>query len=413
MGYTKEALKGIAFVGLIRVATRILSFVKTIVIARILSPFEFGLFGIATLVLVFVEIITETGVNIFLVQKKDDVDKYINTSWIVSIIRGAFISLVIFISSSFIANFFKAPASLNLLILISAVPFLRGFINPSIVKFQKELRFSLEFYYRTSIFLIETVLSIILVILTKSVEGLVWGMIIAVFFEVILSHSMIKPRPTFSFNNQLFREVIGFGKWITASTIFNYFYQHGDDMAVGRLLGPRSLGIYDMAYRISLVPITDIADVIFRVTFPVYVKISDDLKRLRRAFLRSLFFVIILVLPISLALFYFPREIVLIVLGNKWIEVAPILQVLAIFAFVRAISVFSSTVFLSLGKQQITTLINFVGLLGLAITIIPFVMNWGLLGAAYSALVGTSLTIPVIFFNLYKTFFIKSLRPSD
>jgi len=407
MGYTKEALRGITFIGLIRVVTRVLSLVKTIVIARILSPYQFGLFGIATLVLVFVEILTETGVNIFLVQKKENIDKYIDTSWIVSIIRGGIISIVILASSSFVSNFFNAPNSFNLLLLISVVPFLRGFINPSIVKFQKELRFSLEFYFRTSTFFIETFFSIFLVILTKSVEGLIWGMIIAVFFEIFISHLMIKPRPILSFNPQLFKEVVGFGKWITASTIFNYFYQHGDDMAVGRILGPRFLGVYDMAYRISLIPITNIADVVFRVTFPVYVKISDDIQRLRRAFVRSLIFVILLVLPICSVLFFFPKEIISIILGDKWLEAASILRILAIFGFVRAISVFSSTVFLSLQKQNITTLISLVGLLGLGLTIVPFVIKWGLLGAAFSALFGTSLTIPVIVFNLYKIFYPK------
>lgn len=410
MGYTKEALKGLTFVGLIRVATRLLSFIKTVIIARILSPYQFGLFGIATLVLVFVEILTETGVNIFLVQNRKNVDEYINTAFLVSIVRGLVISAVILISSPFVAKFFNAPASYGLLLLIAIVPLLRGFINPSIVKFQKELKFSKEFYYRTSTFLMETIFSIILVILTRSVEGLVWGIIIGVIFEILFSLIFAKPRPTFSFNPMLFKEVIGFGKWITASTIFNYFYQHGDDMAVGRILGARSLGIYDMAYRISLIPITDIADVVFRVTFPFFVKISDDIQRLRRAFIRSLILVVLLVLPICLILFLFPEKIISLVLGNKWLDAVPVLRVLAIFGLIRAVSVFSSTIFLSLEKQNITTLISLVGLAGLGITIVPFVLKWGILGASYSALFGTSLTVPVIFYNIYKTFYKQSLQ---
>lgn len=404
MGYTKEALKGITFVGLIRILTRLFSFVKTIIVARILSPYDFGLFGIATLVLVFVEILTETGVNIFLVQNRKNVDDYISTSWLVSIIRGFIISIVIFLLSSFIANFFNAPASRNLLFLISVVPLLRGFINPSVVKFQKDLRFSTEFFYRSSTFFVETLFSIFLVIITKSVAGLVWGMILGVLFEIIFSYLYARPIPKFSFNPILFKEVIGFGKWITASTIFNYFYQHGDDMAVGRLLGARNLGIYDMAYRISLVPITDIADVVFRVTFPVYVKISTDLKRLKRAFFRSLAFVVLLILPIGLVLFLFPREIIIFTLGDKWLEAAPVLRILAIFGVVRAISVFSGSIFLSLEKQKIVSLISLVGLVGLGVTIVPFVLNWGIMGAALSALVGTALTLPVVFFYLYKIF---------
>jgi len=407
MGYTKEAVRGITFIGLIRVITRLLSFIKTVIIARILSPYQFGLFGIATLVLVFVEILTETGVNIFLVQKRNNIDEYINTAFIVSIIRGFVIGLIIFISSAFVAKFFKAPSSYSLLLLISLVPILRGFINPSIVKFQKELRFSTEFYYRSGTFFIETFFSILLIILIKSVEGLVFGMIIGVFFEILLSHLIAKPRPAFSFNPMIFKEVLGFGKWITASTIFNYFYQHGDDMAVGRILGTGSLGIYDMAYRISLIPITDIADVVFRVTFPVYVKISGDIMRLRRAFVRSLVFVILLVLPICSVLFFFPERIVSLILGNKWLEIVPVLKVLAIFGVIRAISVYSSTIFLSLEKQSLVTLISLVGLSGLLVTIVPFVLMWGIVGASFSALFGTSLTIPVIFYNIYKIFFKK------
>lgn len=404
MGYTSQAIKGISWLGGVRFATRLLSFIRTLVIARILSPYQFGLFGIATLVLVFVEIMTETGVNIFLVQNRKSLEDYIDTSWIVSIVRGFLISFVIVISAPFISSFFRTPTTL-ILFLIAIVPLCRGFINPSVVRFQKELEFSKEFIYRTSTFLVEVLASIILILTMRSVEGLVWGMITGAIFEVILSFIMITPRPKLSFKPNLFKEVVGFGKWITASTIFNYFYQHGDDMAIGRLLGAGSLGIYDMGYKISLIPLTDVADVMFKVTFPVYVKISGDLHRLRRAFFRSLGLVVLVVLPLGLILFLFPKELITLVLGTKWLAVAPVLKILAIFSVVRAISVFSSSIFLSLEKQSIVTLISLVGLVGLGITIVPFVLTWGISGAAFSALLGTSLTLPVIFYNIYKIFY--------
>lgn len=402
MGYTKEAIKGVSWIGATRVITRILSFTKTLVIARVLSPLQFGTFGIAILVLVFVEIITETGINIFLVQKKDNIDKYISTSWIVSIARGSLIALIIILSASFVSRFFNSPDSYNLLLLVSAIPFLRGFINPAIVKFQKELIFNKEFYYRTSTFFVETFFAIFFVLLLKTTESLIFGMIVGVLFEIILSFLIVKPTPKFSFSFPLFKEVVGFGKWITASTIFNYFYQHGDDVAVGRVLGTNSLGLYDLAYRISLVPITDIADVVTRVTFPVYVKISGDLKRLQKAFLKTLVSVLIMVLPISLVFFFFPKEIVTFFLGDRWIQIVPVLQILAIFGLIRSISVFSSSIFLSMGKQNIVTLISFIGMTGLVITVVPFITLWGIKGAAYSALFGTTITIPVIFYYWYK-----------
>lgn len=402
MGYTREAIKGFSFLGAVRIITRIISLLKNVVIARILSPYQFGAFGITTLVLVFAEIITETGINTFLIQNKEETDKYIDTSWLVSIIRGLIIFLLIFISAPIISSFFRNPDSKNLLILISLVPLIRGFINPSIIKFQKELLFHKEFYFRTSCFLVETFFSIFLVLITKKTESLIYGMILGTLFEVILSFLIIKPIPRFVFNPPLFRKVIGYGKWITVSTIFNYFYQHGDDIAVGRILGSVSLGLYDMAYRISLVPLNDISDVISKVTFPVYMKFSEDKQRLKRAFLKTLGFVFLFTLPIGFILFLFPREIILILLGEKWLLAVPVLKILGIFGVIRAVSSFSQNIFLSLGKQNIFTFISLVGFGGLALSIIPFVIAWGITGAALSALLGTTLTIPVIFYYLYK-----------
>lgn len=402
MGYTRQALKGFSWTGGIRIITRTVSVLKNVIIARILSPYQFGAFGIASLVLVFAEIVTETGVNTFLIQNKEETNKYIDTSWLVSIIRGLIIFALIIAASPFISTFFRNPDSKFLLILISFVPLLRGFINPSVIKFQKDLMFRKQFFYETSCFLVEAFFSITLVVLTGKTESLIYGMIISTVFEVIISFLIIKPVPKLIFNPLLFRKVIGYGKWITASTIFNYFYQHGDDIAVGRILGSAPLGLYDMAYRISLVPLSDVSDVVSNVTFPVYVRISEEKERLKIAFLKTLVGVILLTFPIGLILYIYPKEIISIILGNKWLPAAPALQILGIFGFVRAVSSFSQNVFLSIEKQDIFTLISVVGLIGLAITIVPFIIMWGITGAAFSALFGTSLTIPVIFYYVYK-----------
>src|SRR3989344_3487262 len=119
MGYTKEAIKGVSWLGAFRLFTRLLSFLRTIVIARILSPSQFGVYGIAVLALSLVEILTETGINVFIVQRKENIRKYINTAWIISIIRGVLISSLIFISSFFVSAFFKSPDALSLLMLVS------------------------------------------------------------------------------------------------------------------------------------------------------------------------------------------------------------------------------------------------------------------------------------------------------
>ena len=102
MGYTKQALKGITWIGFFRVATRGISYIRIIILARILTPSQFGTADIALLILSITEVFTETGINIFLIQQKEKIDKYVNTAWIVSIIRGLLIALVIFISASYV-----------------------------------------------------------------------------------------------------------------------------------------------------------------------------------------------------------------------------------------------------------------------------------------------------------------------
>ena len=405
MGYSRQIIKGISWVAGIRVITRILSFLKTVVIARVLTPSQFGVFGIATLILTLIEILTETGINVFLIQEKENIDSYINTAWVVSIIRGILIGLVIALVAPFVANFFHVGTYSSLILLISLVPVIRGFINPSIVTFRKEMQFNKDFIYNISVFLVETIVTITLVLVTHHVSSLIWGMISGSVFEVYITFHMAYPRPHFEFHKERFLKVLNFGKWITTSTILNYFYQHGDDIAVGRLLGATALGYYDMAYRLSLVPLSDISDVITKVTFPVYVKISEDRKRLQRAIIRSLLFVTLCVVPIGLVLYFFPKQIILLIFGEKWLPAVPALQVLGIFGMIRALSSCASAVFLSAQQQKIFTLITTVGLLGLVSTIVPFVIKWGIVGAGLSALLGTFLTLPFIGFFLYTVFF--------
>src|SRR3989339_280153 len=114
--------------GSLRIVTRGLTIIKTLILARILTPAQFGIFGIASLVLGFLETMTETGVNVILIQEKGDIKNYINTGWVVSIVRGFLISSLIIFMSPFIITFFNSLESLYSLRLISLIPIIRGFI---------------------------------------------------------------------------------------------------------------------------------------------------------------------------------------------------------------------------------------------------------------------------------------------
>lgn len=397
-------VKGISWLGAFRVIGRGLAFGKTAILARILSPAAFGVFGIVSIVLELLEVLTETGINVFLVQQKGDIDEYVNTSWIISIVRGIFISLIIIIAAPFVAGFFNAQNALTLIYLVAIVPFIRGFINPSVIKFQKDLTFNKRFWYQSSLNLVEVLVSVSLSLILKSPIALIYGMTASAVVEVILSFFVVHPRPKFEFNLGQAKEIVNKGKWVTGAGVFNYFFLHGDDMVIGKVLGQVPLGLYQVAYRISILPITEVADVFGTVAFPVYVKIIDDRERLKKAFLRILFGIVVLVIPFSVILFFFTEPIVLIVLGDKWLGTVDALRVLAIYGLIRAILYPAYALFFAAKKQQYVTLITFAGIVGLFASIFPLIAKYGIVGAGIAALIGTLVTVPFILFCLQKVF---------
>lgn len=390
--------------GALRGATRVMAFLKIAILARLLNPLQFGIFGIAALVLALLEIITETGVNIFLIQEKEELEKFNDTAWVVSIIRGSLIALILLVSAPLIAQFFRTPQAARVIALTALVPFIRGFINPAIVKFQKELQFSREFILRLSIYSVDGLVAIIVGLLTHSATSMVWGMIAGGIIEVLLSHLIIKPRPAFIFYQNRVKEVFNRGKWVTAAGFFDYLFENLDDMVVGRVMMAFDLGVYQMAYKISSLPITEVADVVTKVTFPVFVKISDDGKRLKEAFFKSVLGVGALVVPFGFILLFFTEPIVRIILGDQWLIAVPVVKILSFLGVIRALINSSFPLFFAVKKQNYTTYITLLGILGLGMTIYPLVLKYGIVGAGLSALVGVCFALPTTAFFVIKLF---------
>ncbi len=402
MGYTRDTVKGVSWIGSFRFSTRIIALLRTAILARIFNPVQFGLFGIASLVLALVEILTDTGINVFLVQAKGDVRKYLNTAWIVSIIRGIIIGLLIFLTSWVTAGFFNSNDAIGLLMLISVVPIIRGFINPAVAFFQKELQFNKEFYYRSLVFLIDSLVSILFAVITKNIYSLVIGLIFSAVFEVIFSFIYASPRPKFEINKKYLSLIFHKGKWVTAAGVFNYAFSNLDSIIVGKMLGTYSLGVYQMAYKISVNPLMELSDVISRVTFPIYVKIAGDKLRAKKAFLKSLLIISLIALPIGLIAFLFTDLIVNILLGEKWKEAIPVFRILIIFGVIRTISGYAASLFLGFNKQKYVTVVTFISLLGLIVFIYPLIKSYGLIGASYSALIGSVFAVPFFIIFIIK-----------
>ena len=388
--------------GLLRGSTRAIAFLKIAVLARLLTPEIFGIFGIALLVLAFLEMLTETGINIFLIQENKKLSEYVNTAWIVSVVRGLIIGLILIAFAPLISNFFKSPGSLNILYIMSIVPILRGFINPSIVKYQKNLEFNKEFLLKFTIFFFDAFVAIVLAAITGNASSLVYGLIAGVVLEIIISFAFVKPRPKLSVEVNKVKKIINRGKWITLAGMFDYLFRQGDDIVVGKLINTNSLGIYQMAYKITTLPIQETGEVFNKVTFPIYTKFIDDKKRLRKAFFKVGATISLFVIPFGLILIIFTEELVVILLGNNWLSVIPLIKPLAFFGIFKAIMASANPLFLAAKKQEYVTYYTFVSIFGLFISIFPLISKYQTVGAAWAAVIGAFLSFPVIIYYTYK-----------
>jgi O-antigen/teichoic acid export membrane protein len=403
MRHTADIVRGFTWVFLMRIVARLLTFARVFVLARLLTPTQFGTFAIATLVLSLLEVLTETGTQVVLVQeKKEQFASYLNAAWFVSITRGLILCVLLFAATPFVLDFFNNPTALNSLLLIALLPLIKGFINPSVARFQKELLFKNELYMRSCIGILGTIITIVLAMLWRDPLVLAIGLIFEGVFEVIITHYYITPRPVFSFEKDKIISILQRGKWMGPATLFNYFFHQLDDIVVGRTLGSSSLGIYQMAYRIATLPITEISDSLNKVTFPVFTNLTADITTLRKTYAKTTSAIILLSIPLSAIFIIFPQQIVRLVLGEQWIETAQLLPILAIFGFLRSLLNSSSSLFLSLKRQDLVAQYTGISIVVMALCLFPLIHWYGTQGAAIAVLIGCLSTIPFVVYHVRK-----------
>jgi O-antigen/teichoic acid export membrane protein len=249
---------------------RALGFIRTIILARLLAPEDFGLLGIALLSISMLETFSKTGFDSALIQKKENVESYLDTAWTVSALRGILLFFILLFSAPLIARFFNTPAAAQVIRVIALFTLLAGLRNIGILFFQKELEFNKQFSYEFSATLVDLTVAITLAFILRNVWALVWGGLAASLVRLVLSYVLHPHRPRMRIDREGFQELFGFGKWVLTSGILVFLVTQGDDILVGKLLGVTALGLYQMAYTLSNLPATEVTHMISKVTFPAH-----------------------------------------------------------------------------------------------------------------------------------------------
>jgi lipopolysaccharide exporter len=384
---SQRVAKGGLWVFILRVMENVLKLLRLVIVARILAPDDFGLFGIALLSMSALETFSQTGFQAALVQKKGDIAPYLDSAWTVSIIRGLFLFSILFISAPYIAIFFNNLEATSILRVIGVSLLVGGFTNSGIVYFQKELAFNKQFLYRLSTTIVDFIVVFIAALILRNVWALVFGLLAGSLAGVVASYIIHPYRPRIRLDFTRARELFGFGKWVFGSAVLVFLVTQGDDAFVGKFLGATMLGFYQMAYRISNMSATEITHVISQVSFPAYAKIQAEKPRLREAYLRILQVTAFLSCLIGGLIFILAPDFTEIFLGQKWMFIVPAMQVLACAGLVRSIAATTGPLFYAVGMPTVDTRWQFIRLLVMAVLIYPCTAQAGIVGASIAVLV--------------------------
>ena len=371
----------------LQVSSQAFSLVRTLVLARILAPEDFGLLGVALIAISILGKLSETGVQAALIQDKREVHEFLDTGWTISVLRGLFLCIAMFFGAPHLARFFGDASATNALRLASVSPLISGMNNIGIVSFQRKLAYKGHFLYRISGLLADTTVSIAAALVLRSGWALILGLVAGSVGRLLASYLLHPFRPKLRIRRAIIRDLSGFGRWIMSSNLLTYFLLEGDDILVGRLLGTSHLGLYRMAYRFSNLPATEISGVLSQVTFSTYARLQDNQASLRRAYLETVKLTILLSFPSAAGLLVLADPFTRLFLGEQWVPMIPAMQVLTIFGAARSYGGTIGSLLQGVGKAKLFTRLLLLQLVLLAPIIVPFTAKWGIVGTAAAILI--------------------------
>jgi lipopolysaccharide exporter len=409
-----RAIKSGFWAGLLRVAEKGFITIRLIFLARILAPRDFGLIGITLLIISILETFSQTGFQEALIQKKEKVENFLDVAWTILALRGFVLFNMLFFAAPYFSSFFNVPEAIPIIRTISFVILLNGLNNIAVVYFQKELQFNKQFLFQLSGVFADFIVSISAAIILKNVWALVFGVLACYLTRFIVSYLILPYRPRINFDLKKGKELFGFGKWIFGSTVLIFMIMQGSDIFVGKILGVAALGFYQIAYRLSNIPATEISNVISKVTFPAYSKLQNDMLKLKEGFYKTVQFTVFISMPLTGGIFILAPQFVMIFLGPKWMPIITAMQILVFWGMIRSIASTMSPIFNALALVKIVTLLSALKLIILAILIYPLTINFGIVGTSIAVLISsiciTPITCYIVIKRIFKSSFVYFLK---
>lgn len=372
---------------------------SSMILARVLEPEDFGLFGLALMINEFFDRLGPLSMGSGIIAKKDVTQDDYGTCFTMMVVTRLILFCFLFLISPIIADFFDNQKLSGILKAVSIMFILTAASSVSRMILFRQLDFKSIAIIENIAIVFESIIAISLVLLTSLTY---WALIISMLAAgTFINVSLIvaaKWMPVFRYDQKSFRYLFRFGINSLGKNIMEYFTQNIDYLIVVKMMGINILGLYEFAYRIPHLIEAKFIGPASGVLFPTFAKLQNDIVRIIKGSNKTSQYIGILVFPLLSGLAVVAKPFVLVLWGQNWIEIIFPLRVLCFCAIIKCISTPLNSLFLSIDRPDIPFKISIFGFLAA----VPFVGSscfyFGLKGVSFGMLAVTVTVVSLSYF---------------
>jgi O-antigen/teichoic acid export membrane protein len=346
-----QAGRALLWTGAGLLAGRLISFLRFLILARLLTPVDFGLLAIAWVAIEFLLTVTDVGMVTALVQREEVSERHYDTAWTIGLVRALLVAAVIVAGAPLIAGFFGEPRAAGILRVLALGPVLSAAASIKMAELTRHLEFGKLTMIRLPEAATEAAVSIALAPLL-GVWALVAGVLVANLVRLALSYRLAPHWPRVSFSQGAARSLFSFGRWLFVLGILGLAGEALLRAAISRRLGTAELGLFYLAVRLAMLPFTSIEGMIASVGVPVHARLQTDPRRGTRALQTSLVGMLAVLIPGYAVLVVLAGSLVEEVLGPRWAGAAPVIRVLAVAAAIETMGAACTPMLFGLGRPR-------------------------------------------------------------
>lgn len=399
----KETLKGLLWMFSGSGLQAIIQFALLVVLSRLISPNEFGVINAAMLIISFSTILSMIGVGPALVQKKLLNDSHIKNGYTLTFFLSTCFTIVILLLSDMISVFFGI-SQLSVVLKVLCIDFLlKGVSVVPESLLERHMKFELITKIQITSYLMYAAIGITLALLGMGIWALVSATLVQSSIRTVLYYYFTRTFFGLSYSKRISKELLLFGGGITIARINNQIALEGDNFVAGKWLGATALGMYSRSYQLMVMPTTLIGTVMDKVLYPALSRLQDDIDSLKKIYKQGVILTSIISAPLIVFLILYSSEVIDILLGDSWLNVVPIFQILAIGMFFRLGYKINDTIIKALGRVYILSILQ--GIYAI------MVVGGAFLGQHYLGLTGLAYAtvLSIILHYIFLTVFVKKI----